>query len=90
MRRAVGDALVSAAALLLLLIGLVSIDVRLRDRVTQAVEAGPSVGFGHLVSQAGHVGSVILTAMHEHSISEAPMMIFIVAAVALVVCMLRM
>lgn len=90
MRRVLGDALVSAAALVILLVALVSIDVRVRERVAQIVEAGPSAGFGDVMTQAADVGSVVLTAIHRRSIDEAPMMIFIVAAAALVICMLRM
>ena len=89
MRRAVGDALMSAGVLAVLLIALVSTDVRLREQVTLAIDSMPESGLSGVQGQLQEIGSVIVSAVRYHSIEHASLMIFVVAATVLVVCMVR-
>ena len=91
MRRAVGDALISAAALLILLVALVSIDERVRDRVTGIVR-GETVSseLANVRSGVGQTAAVIFDAAKDQSIEHAPLVIFAVAGTALVLAMLRL
>ncbi len=91
MRRAFGDALISAAALLILLVALVSIDERVRDRVT-AVVRGETVSseLANVRSGVGQTASVVFDAVKDQSIEHAPLVIFAVAGTALVLAMLRL
>lgn len=91
MRRVLSDALISAGALAVLLIGLVSIDDRVRQRVVSVVENGEvSSSVGAVSRAVGDVTGIILLAARDHSIDNAPMAVFVVAATALVLAMLRL
>jgi hypothetical protein len=90
MRRVINDALISLGALALLLVALVSIDDRVRERVTQLLSTPPSsaeiAGAG---VQIENVSMVLYKAARDQSVDHAPMVIFAVAAVVLVLFMLR-
>jgi len=90
MRRVVSDALISVGAVLLLLVALVSIDDRLKERVERLMTTPPSsseiAGAG---AQLQNVSTVMYKAARNHSVENAPMVIFGVAAVVLVGFMLR-
>ena len=90
MRRVVSDALISLGAVLLLLVALVSIDERVRERVERLVTTPPSsseiVGVG---SEIENVSTLMYKAARDQSVEHAPMVIFAVAAVVLVGFMLR-
>jgi hypothetical protein len=90
MRRVISDALISLGALVLLLVLLVSIDDRVRERVTQMVTSPPSsaeiAGAG---AQIENVSVVLFRAARDQSVDHGPMVIFAVAAVVLVLFMLR-
>ena len=91
MRRAFGDALISAAALVVLLIGLVAIDDRVRERVQLVIQTGDlSSGFESATSMAGDVAEVLVMAVRDQSLDHAPLAVFVVAATALVLAMLRL
>lgn len=87
MRRVGGDALVSALVLGIVLVTLMSIDVRVREQVRTALTATSTV------SDAGarlrDVGAVVIDAARTQSIEHAPMMIFVVAATVLLLFMVR-
>ena len=89
MRRVFGDAMISLCALLLLLIMLVSIDPRVREEMSGLWGgSGPSA----VTSVRTHVtkaSTVVLSAARDHSIDNAPLMIFALAATVLVLFMLR-
>lgn len=89
MRRVLGDTLVSAAALSILMIALVSIDGRVREQVTRAIQSVRPSGIAGVATEVRDVASVLLTAARDRSVEHAPLMIFIAAATVLVVCMLR-
>ena len=91
MRRAFGDALISAAALVVLLIGLVAIDDRVRERVELVIQTGDlSSGFESATSMASDVADVLVMAVRDQSLDHAPLAVFVVAATALVLAMLRL
>jgi len=90
MRRATNEALISLGALVLLLVALMSIDDRVRERVERLLTAPPSsaeiVGVGNDIE---NVSTVMFRAARSQSIEHAPLVIFGVAAVILVLFMLR-
>lgn len=89
MRRVFGDAMISLCAVLLLLIMLVSIDPRVREEMS-GLWGGP--GPSAVTSVRTHVtkvSTVVLSAARDHSIDNAPLMIFALAATVLVLFMLR-
>ena len=90
MRRANSDALISLGALALLLVALVSIDDRVRERVDRLLAAPPSsaeiAGVGNDIEK---VSTEMFRAARSQSVEHAPLVIFGVAAVILVAFMLR-
>lgn len=90
MRRVISDGLLSLGAVLLLLVALVSIDDRVRERVTGLVTTPPSsreiAGVG---AQVESMSVVIYKAARDQSVENAPMVVFGVAAAVLVLFMLR-
>jgi ABC-type xylose transport system permease subunit len=90
-RRVFGDALISAAALVVLLVGLVAIDDRVRERVLSVIRTGEvSSSVGSVTSLAGDVAGVLVMAARDQSLDHAPLAVFVVAATALVLAMLRL
>lgn len=90
MQRVVKDALISGAALIILLVGLVAIDHRVRERVQAAVQGDLSADVRSATSMASDVASVIVIAARDQSIDHAPMVVFVFAATVLVLGMLRL
>lgn len=91
MRRVFGDALISAAALVVLLIGLMVIDDTVRERLFSVVQNGEvSSNVGSMVSTAGDLAGAVLMAARDQSLDHAPLAVFVVAATALVLAMLRL
>jgi hypothetical protein len=88
MRRVFGDAMISLCALLLLLLMLVTIDPRVREQVS-GIWAPGSPAIASIHSQVREVTSVVLSSARDHSIDNAPLMIFALAATVLVLFMLR-
>ena len=90
MQRVIKDALISVGAVGLLIVGLVSIDDRVRERVTEILKEPPSsaeiAGTGAQVAQ---VSNVIYKAARDQSVEHAPMVVFGVAGAVLVLFMLR-
>ena len=84
------DALISGAALIILLIALVAIDDRVRARVEAAVQGDLSSDVHTATSMAGDVASVLMIAARDQSIDHAPMVVFVFAATVLVLGMLRL
>ena len=91
MRRVIGDALISIAALLILLVALVSIDDQVRDRVSGIVRGETATTeLAGVRSQVGQAASIIFVAAKDQSIEHAPLVIFAVAGTALLLAMLRL
>jgi len=89
MRRAFGDAMISLGAVLLLVMMLVTIDPRVREQVSGAWSGPGSRPVAVISSQMREVTSVVVSAARDHSIDNAPLMIFALAATVLVLFMLR-
>ena len=89
-RRVLTDGLISAAALITLLLALVAIDDRVREQILMRVSAGPSAQISSLGSKLGDVATIVAAAARDQSIEHAPLMIFAVAGTVLVLFMLRM
>lgn len=78
---------VSAAVFAAVLIGIISIDARVRDHFAQLVSGGDGVSsWGH---RAGEVGSALVAAVRHQSIENAPMVVFAAVGAVLVVFMLK-
>jgi len=89
-QRVFKDALISSAALIILLIALVAIDRRVRERVDLAVRGDLSSDVRSATSMANEVAGVIMIAARDQSIDHAPMVVFVFAATVLVLGMLRL
>ena len=87
MRRVFGDAVISFCAVLALLLMLVSVDPRVRIQVASLWGgSGTSTSVSKDLSE---ISTVVLSAIQDHSIDNAPLMIFALAATVLVLFMLR-
>jgi hypothetical protein len=88
MRRLVGDALMSFAALLLLFTVLLAVDGRVRERVSGlwAPDSSQLAGAGQQVES---VVSIAYEVARDYGMEHASMTIFALAATVLVVFMLR-
>jgi hypothetical protein len=89
MRRVFGDAMISLCAVLLLLLLLVTIDPRVREQMSNVWGSSGSSAVSGVSHQIRQVSSVVLSAAADHSIDNAPLMIFALAATVLVLFMLR-
>jgi len=78
----------SAGALAVILLVLVSFDDRVREQVQLRLSSPSAV-----VSEAGHglksLSSVIMDALREQSLDRAPLLIFVFGAVMLLLFMLK-
>ena len=88
MRRTLSDVVISVIALATLLMLLVTVDPRLREQVGNAINA-PGASFDTVVSQLRGISRTAFDAVGDQSFANAPMMIFAVVAVVLVLFMLR-
>ena len=89
MRRAFGEALMSAGALAILLLALVAVDDRVREQISLRLTTGPSVELAHAGARVRDLTTVIVEAARDQSIEHAPLLIFVLAATVLVMFMLR-
>ena len=85
-RRVLGDAVISLCALLALLLMLVAIDPRVRVQVASAWGGSTSTSVS---KDMGEISTVVLSAIQDRGIDNAPLMIFALAATVLVLFMLR-
>ena len=89
MRRRFKDAVISILALSVLLLMLMSVDPRLRDQIATTVNTPPTSTIRTVTHQVQDVSKAVVSAAEDHSLANAPMVIFGVAATVLVVFMLR-
>ena len=90
MRRVVSDALISLGAVLLLLVALVSIDDRVRERVESLITTPPSTSqIAGVGAEIENVSTVMYKAARDHSVEHGPMVVFAGAAAVLLLFMLR-
>jgi hypothetical protein len=88
MRRLLGDAVISLAALLLLFAVLLAVDDRIRERVS-GVWAPDSSELAGASQQFGSFVTLTYEVVRDQSIQHAPMTIFTLAAAVLVIFMVR-
>jgi hypothetical protein len=89
MRRAFGDALLSAGTVVILLLVLMSVDENVRAQIWRRAAAPPSVELASAGDQIRSVTHVIVQAARDQSLAHAPLLIFGLAATVLVLFMLR-
>jgi hypothetical protein len=89
MRRAINHTLISGAALLVVIAGLVLFDGRVRHAFADLASNTPSAELAQVGSGVHELGAIVLTAVHEQSIANAPLMIFVVIATVLMLFMVR-
>ena len=88
MRRAFNGALMSAGAVVILVLVLVALDERVRDQIWRR-GATPAVELAGVTHQVDHLTHVMVIAARDQSLAHAPMVVFSVAAGILVLFMLR-
>ena len=87
MQRLSFDALTSVGVLGVVLVTLMSVDVRVREQVRTVITSTSHVGDAG--GRIGDVGAVLFEAARTQSVDHAPMIIFIAAASVLVLFMVR-
>ena len=90
MRRVLGEGLMSATALTIIMLTLIAIDDRVREQIWLRLGTPPSTS---QLSQAGanvrDLTAVVFEAARDQSIEHAPLLIFGLVAIVLVLFMLR-
>jgi hypothetical protein len=89
-RRAFGDTLISITALATLLATLVLVDDRVREQVSLRFSGRtPSMEFHDAGHRASDIAGVVMLALRDRGLEHGPILIFALAAIVLVVFMLR-
>lgn len=88
-RRTLDHTLLSAGALALVVTVLVGFDDRVRRALADLVDDRRTSELAHIGAGAYDLGAVLLTAVAEQSIANAPLMIFVVIATVLTLFMVR-
>jgi hypothetical protein len=89
MRRAFGEALMSAGTVVMLLLILVAVDDRVRNELSLRVMSHPTAGLAAAGQQARDLTTVLAQAARDQSLAHAPLLIFALVATVLVLFMLR-
>lgn len=89
-RRPFSSGLATAGGLCALVVGLAAIDDRVRDQVARAfTSGGPTEEFASVGSRIQEMAMIAAQAVRDQSIEHAPMVIFALAAMVLVLFMTR-
>ena len=86
-RLGIQQALASSAVFVLVLMGLVSFDQRVRDRFNEVISGGHDLGTW--TDRAGYLGDALLTAAKHQSIENAPLVVFATVGAVLFLFMVR-
>jgi hypothetical protein len=89
MRRVLNETAISAGALGVLFLVLVSSDVRVREQVALHLSGRPTAELASAGKQMTDLTGVLFEAARDQSIAHAPLLILVVAAVALLVFLVR-
>jgi hypothetical protein len=90
MRRAIGDALLTAGSALALVLALVLLDDRVREQLTAVFDPRhPTDALAGVGWRLGQVMAIVVAAARTQSFEHAPLVIFALAAAVLVLFMLR-
>jgi hypothetical protein len=87
MKRGIWQAVASAAVFAVILVALVSVDDRVRERFTDLVSGGN--GPATWGARAADLGGALTSAVRHQSIENAPLLIFGTVGAVLVMFMLR-
>jgi hypothetical protein len=81
------QALASSAIFILVLLALVSVDERVRERFNEVISGGETVGtWGE---RASYLGDAVVTAARHQSIENAPLVVFATVGAVLFLFMVR-
>ncbi len=90
MRRAIGDAMITAGSALTLVFALVLLDDRVRDQISAVVDTRhPGTALAEMAQRISQIAAIVAVAARNQSIDHAPLVIFALAATVLVLFMLR-
>jgi hypothetical protein len=89
MRRAISDAMMTATSALILVLVLVAFDDNVRDQVTQQLASHPADAIAGVSERGREIVAIVVASAHEQSLMHAPLLLFAVAGVVLVLFMLR-
>jgi hypothetical protein len=89
MRRAMTDAMLTAGSALALIAGLLVIDADVRQQLALRLASNPATELAATGDRVRAIASVIFVAAREQTLAHAPLAIFTLAAVVLVLFMLR-
>ena len=87
--RTFGDALISAGAVAIVLIVIVTADARVRERAQEVVSTASSYTVASVTADVRGVGSVLWLSAKERSLDRGPVVVFVAAAGILLLCMTR-
>ena len=91
MRKVVGEALISMAALVILLAALMALDPRVRDHVKGVLRKDIlSADVARMNAKAHSAVTMTKVSAREHGLGHAALAVFVIAATGLVVAMLRL
>jgi hypothetical protein len=89
-RRAIADALISIASVLVLLLGIIAIDARVRERALLLLEGKQlSVELTAAGERIAEFSRIAAQVAHDQGMEHAPVVIFVAAAAVLTIFMLR-
>ena len=89
-RRPFSGAFAAAGGMIALLIGLAAIDDRVRDQMTLAfARQGPTEEIANAGSRLQDMATIVAQAVRDQSIAHAPMVIFALVAMVLVLFLTR-
>jgi hypothetical protein len=90
MRRRISGGVTTAAGLVVLVVGLAAIDSRVRDHLGSLLDGNrPSGELANVAERVQDLGLILLTAVRDQSIQHAPLTIFALGGLLLLVFMLR-
>jgi len=88
--RAFGDTLISIFALSALLITFIAVDDGVREQVSMRFHnRTASMEFAEFSRQANDIAGVVMMALRDRGLEHGPILIFALAAIVLVIFMLR-
>lgn len=86
-RKQLRQSLVSLVVFAIVILAVVSVDPRVRERFEDFVYSGS--GLSSIDDRAGELGNALVTAVRHQSIDNAPLMIFTVVGAVLFIFMFR-
>lgn len=89
-KRAIGDALISVGSLCALIAMLAVFNPEVREQISMRIGAGqPAAQVSNAEANVRSVVSIVLVSARDLSIEHAPLMIFVLMAIVLILFMLR-